>query len=176
MFRINKKNEMKNLKVVLMFMCLVTMVSVSQNLKNGVFYTNLLSGVGEKVPMEFTIDSVDIINIQETELYKNWETKTFYNPENAEYLEKWKSLTHIELFLMSTTTMASIKSQFNLKNSTSYIPINGMSSITFKDGKITVTFPMKGQNGYGNYIVSKAFYIIEWVDGKEKVLNFISSS
>jgi hypothetical protein len=35
---------------------------------------------------------------------------------------------------------------------------------------------MKGQNGYGNFSMSQAFYVLEWVDGKEKKFNFVSSN
>lgn len=159
-----------------LMMCFVSLMSFGQNLKNGVFMTTFETGVGEKVPMEFNIDSVDILEIQETQLYKNWDSTTFSNPANAGYIERWKSLKHIEIFLMSTTNMASFYAKYELKNKNSYTPINGTSSIYCKDGKITVVFPMKGQNGYGNFIMSKAFYVIEWVDGKEKTFNFISSN
>lgn len=169
---------MKNLKVMMMtlMMCLMTMLSFGQSLKNNVFYTTFETGVGEKINMEFNVDSVSIKKIQETENYKNWVTETFSNPANAGYIEKWKSLSHIEMYLMGTTSMASFYAKFELKNRNSYTPINGTSSIRCNDGKITVVFPMKGQNGYGNFIMSKAFYVLEWVDGKEKEFNFVSSN
>jgi hypothetical protein len=169
---------MQNLKVMMMtlIMCLMTMVSFGQSLKNNVFYITFETGVGEKIDMEFNVDSVSILKIQETENFKNWVTTTFSNPENAGYIEKWKYLSHIEMFLMGITNMASFYAKFELKNRSSYTPINGTSFIRCNDGKITVVFPMKGQNGYGNFIMSQAFYVLEWVDGKEKKFNFISSN
>ncbi len=161
--------------MIALMMSFVTM-SYSQSLKNSVFYTTFQSGVGEKIPMEFSIDSSDVIKIQESEVFKNWDSVTFSNPQNAGYIEKWKSLSHIEMFLMSKTSMSSFYAKFQLKNSNSYTPINGISMIYCKDGKITIVFPMKAQNGYGNYIMSKAFYTVEFVNGKEKEFYFISSN
>lgn len=173
---------MKNLKgiMIALIMCLISLIHYGQGkthyLKDDIFYTTFESGVGEKIKMEFNIDSNDIVKIQETELFKNWVNATFSNTENAEYIERWKSISHIEIFLMRTTSMASFYAQFELKNRNSYTPINGTSYIYCKDGEITVMFPMKAQNGYGNFIISKAFYTIEFVDGEEKEFNFVSSN
>ena len=132
--------------------------------------------MGEEINMKFNVDSVSIKKIQETENYKNWVTETFSNPANAGYIKKWKSLSHIEMYLNHITSNASFLAKYELKNMTSYTPINGTSDIICEDGKITVVFPMKGQNGYGNFIMSQAFYVLEWVDGKEEEDFFVSSN
>ena len=158
-----------------LMMCSMAMFSFGQSLKNDVFYTTFETGVGEKINMEFNVDLIVINKIQETENYKNWVKETFSNPANAGFIEKWKSLSHIEMYLMETTSIASFYARLELKNRNSYTPINGKSSIRCNDGKITIVFPMKAQNGYGNFIISQAFYILEWVDGKEKKFNFVSN-
>jgi hypothetical protein len=109
---------MKKVKLMMMtlMMCLITMFSFGQNLKNNVFYTTFETGVGEKINMEFNVDSVSIKKIQETENFKNWVTETFSNTANAGYIEKWKSLSHIEMYLMGITSMASFYAKFELKN------------------------------------------------------------
>lgn len=173
---------MKTIQLMMMtlMMCLITMVSFGQEktnyLKDGIFHTTFESGIGEKIKMDFVIDSVNLVKIQETEIFKNWDSTTFSNPKNAVYIETCKSLSHVEMFLMGKTTMASFYAKFQLKNTNSYTPINGNPIIFCSSGKITIVFPMKAQNGYGNFILSKAFYSLEWVDGKEKSFNFISNN
>jgi len=165
---------MKIIKVTItLMMCFISLISFGQNLKNGIFYTTFQTGVGEEVPMKFHIDSADIVKIKKTKLYKDWDSTTFSDPENAEFIKKYKKLTHFEIFLMCETDVASYYARFELKNYNSYTPINGTSNIKCESEGITIVFPMKAQNDYGNFIISKAYYTVSWVDGKQKDSIFI---
>ena len=165
---------MKNLKLMMMtLMMSLLFVSFSQNenkITNNIFNTTLKSGIGEEIKLGFKISFDDIEKIQKTQVYKNWDSTTFNNPKNKDYVEKWKHLTHIETFLMSNTTMASFWVQIKCKNSNSYSPISGEGGFIYVNDKneIVISFPMKAQNDYGNFIISKGYYRIKWNDDTSK--------
>jgi hypothetical protein len=105
--------------------------------------------------------------IQSNDCFKNWDSTTFNNPKNADYIEKHKSHPHYETFLFSNINMASIYAQMDLKNYQSYLPIEGSEGMIYIiDGKINISFPFKAQNGYGNMIFMKAYYSMKFVNGK----------
>lgn len=170
------------MKKVLLVLTLVlgTLVSNGQEtnqnyIKDNVFYTIFKSGAGEEIPVKFSFGDDFLNKITETEVYKLWETETFNNPANSGYIERNKDKTHIELYLMGSTYMASFYSKMGLKNTNSYTPINGEGFIYINDkGEVNFSFPFKGQNGYGNFIISKGYYTEFVKDGKKKNRNFIS--
>lgn len=150
-----------------------TLFSFSQDphLKQNVFYTTFESGVGVETKVTFSISKETISKIDSFPVFIDFLDKTFKNPENAEFLKRWKNLSKVELFLMEKTGTASFMAKLNLKNGTSYTPIeNSKGNIFFMpDGKkMIISFPFKAQNGRGDLIFSKCMYSISW-DGKKEV-------
>jgi hypothetical protein len=166
---------MKRLLATLLIFLIYT-CSYGQSLRNNVFYNTLNSGIGEKISMEFSIDSTSIVQIQETEQYKSWINETYLSTTTSsiEWRERFNEHSSLELYLMTRTGLASVNAKYKLKNPNSYTPINGDASVRCRDGKITIVFPMKGQNAYGNFIISKAYFTIEWVNGEVKEETFIN--
>ena len=162
---------MKNLKLILttFIFCVLTSLSYSQDyqIKDGYLITTLKSGVGEMINVKLSINAETINLIQSNDCFKNWDSTTFNNPKNADYIEKHKSHPHYETFLFSNINMASIYAQMDLKNYQSYLPIEGSEGMIYIiDGKINISFPFKAQNGYGNMIFMKAYYSMKFVNGK----------
>jgi hypothetical protein len=161
---------------------LITTVAFSQEkenyIKDGVFYTKMKSGVGEQIPVKFKFGSDFEKKILETEVYKIWEKDTYTNPENEKYVERWKKQTHLETYLMSATSMASFYAQLELKNKTSFTPISGSEGFIYVNDKseVNYSFPFKAQNGAGNMIFAKAFYVESVKDGKKESEHFISTN
>ena len=136
--------------------------------KDDVFYTKIENGIGEQIPAKFSISSETIIKIKSTKIYQNWEKDTYTNPENVGYVKKHKSMKHIEVFLMGETMMSSKYTQMKMKNQTSYSFVKGGSGHIFvgDNDKINISFPCQSQNGYGNIIISTAYYSIIWNEEK----------
>lgn len=151
-------------KIIIIFiLAFVAMISYGQKM----FITQLENGVGQKVPINFSIS--DTTEILESELFKAWEDQTYNNQGNAGYLEKHKQFSHLELFLISQTKMASFHTQLLYKNMTSYSPVeNSEGFIYMKDGNLKISMTTKGQNGYGNYILSKHYIEVYLEDNKLK--------
>jgi hypothetical protein len=170
---------MKNLNLTLatILFCLLTSLSYSQDyqIKDGYFITTLKSGVGEMINVKLSINAETINLIQSNDCFKNWDSTTFNNPKNADYIEKHKSHPHYETFLFSNINMASIYAQMDLKNYQSYLPIEGSEGMIYIiDGKINISFPFKAQNGYGNMIFMKAYYSMKFVNGKTETTHFVN--
>lgn len=169
---------MKNLIMITLTICFIK-VSYGQDTihyyKDGFFYTNIKSGIGEDVPVKFTLTINDIEKIKSTINYQFWDSTTFSNPANQEYIERWKSKTHIEMFLMSEVNTASILTQMKLKNSTSYEPISQGQGLIYVNDKnqVSISFPFKAQNDIGNMKISKVLFLLKWENGKEVESNFI---
>jgi hypothetical protein len=71
--------------------------------------------------------------------------------------------------------MASLYAQMDLKNSQSYLPIEGAEGMIYTmDGKVNISFPFKAQNGYGNMIFMKAYYSLKFVNGKTETFHFVN--
>jgi len=145
-------------------------------IKDNVFYTNLNSGVEASIPVKFKISSDFQNKILDNTIYKLWEKETYSNPKNAGYIEKWKNQSHLETYLMGITKMASECAKIDLKNGTSFSPIKDSEGFINSDeeGSIKVTFPFKAQNGYGNMIFAKAYYIESVKNGKTEIDHFVS--
>jgi len=143
--------------------------------QDGKFNTEFETGFGVKVPMTFNVSGINLEKIKSSPEFKVWEEQTFSNPKNADYIEKNKNKTHIEMFLMSELTMSSFFTKFKLKNGNSYTPINGTSSLVYvpKDGGINITFNFQAQNGYGNMIYSTSITTVKLVDGKIDYETFV---
>ena len=142
------------------------------------FYTTLKSGVGEEVQLKFKFGTNAVDSIKNSELFKIWETTTFSDPKNEGYIKMHKDMDHLNLFLMSQCSMASFYAKLGLKNTSSYTLIpNSEGFIYFNDkSKMVISFPFKGQNGYGNLIISTAYYTSFIENGKSKNTHFISSN
>ena len=170
---------MKNLKLILttFIFCVLTSLSYSQDyqIKDGYLITTLKSGVGEMINVKLSINAETINLIQSNDCFKNWDSTTFNNPKNADYIEKHKSHPHYETFLFSNINMTSLYAQMDLKNSQSYLPIEGAEGMIYIiDGKINISFPFKAQNGYGNMIFMKAYYSMKFVNGKTETTHFVN--
>ena len=169
---IKLEKQMKKIKLIAL-MCLVTIATLGQvkkhYVKNNVFYTTFETGIGQKVPMRFNINSIK--KITTSEFYKYWLNST---SKDAKFLKEWKSLSNIEKFLMDQTFLASFYARTDLTNKNSYTPLNGESTIEIDDfDQITIMFPLKAQNEYGNFIIYKAYYVFGLVDGKEKNIYYL---
>jgi hypothetical protein len=171
---------MKQFLMVLM----VTLISLSgfsqekQNyIQDGIFYTTLESGVGEQVPIKLSLSSDFLDRITTTEVFKKWKDETFSNPKNAAYIERWKNQTDVETYLMGSVGMASFYAKWELKNRDSYTPVNGKGLVYINSkNEVCISFPIKGQNGYGNMIFATAFYIEKIIDDKRDNTHFVSSN
>ena len=167
---------MKRSNLILAF-CLITSLSYSQDyqIKDDYFTTTLKSGVGEIINVKFSISAETINLIKSHEAFKDWDSTTFSNPKNAGYIEKNKNHEHYETFLYSNINMTSIYAQMDLKNSQSYLPIEGSEGMIYIiDDKINISFPFKAQNGYGNMIFMKAYYSMSFLNGKTEISHFIN--
>jgi len=153
-------------KVVLVLtLVFASFVSFSQqkedSIKNDVFYTSFKSGAGEKIPVNFAFPKDFLEKLQKSEVYLLWKERVLSNPKNVD-------TPTVELYLKICTWTASFYAKLGLKNSTSYTPIaNSEGFIYINDkGEVNFSFPYKAQNGYGNMIISKAFYTEKIKDGK----------
>ena len=158
-------------------MLLVSFVSYGQTkedyIKDGFFYTTFESGVGEKIPVKFSLGNDFLTKITQTEVYKIWESGTFTDPT-----KKWGNQTHIETYLTRSTWSSSFYTKLGLKNEDSFSPILNSKGFIYVNDKneVCFSFPFKAQNGYGNMIFSEAYYIETTKDGKKDVRHFISSN
>jgi hypothetical protein len=148
---------MKKLLVVT-GLVLSSMMSYGQKLTGNLFQVTLTSGIGEKIPMKFSINNEDLKNIKLTEAYR-------YHVKN--YLEK--GMVPMVSFLNDGTVVGNLKGKWEFENQTSYTPLkNGNGTIYLSDdNEVVFVIPCKAQNGYGNYVVSKVYYKTKVVNGKE---------
>jgi len=158
---------MKNL-FLLLIAVIATNVFAQNKIENGYFKTEFSTGIGEKVPMSFILDSITIDKITHTPSYIYWDSVTFANPNNAGYIEKNKDKTHMEMFLMSNTGMGSIEVKYTLKTPNSYTPLQSTNNKIYvtEDQSIVIRYDIKAQNSYGNMIFSTAAYYVSFVNGK----------
>jgi hypothetical protein len=167
---------MKTIKFLMMaLMMCFTMVSFGQTDKivNEKFQTVLESGVGEKILFTFTISTANVEKIKNSKCFKMWDSTMFKTPANILFAENYKDSNRVELYLTMKTHFASISTKHKLKNSASYTPIStgeGMIYVDENGNDITIYFPFKAQNGYGNFIFSKSFYTIKWDGIKKEVI------
>ncbi len=162
--------------LVALFMSVLFNPVFSQNygLKDGYFTTTIKSGVGQEVVVKFAISNESIELIKNNASYKNWDSITFTNPKNADFVALHKNRTHLETYLYSTIGMASIWAKLDLKNMQSFTPIlNSEGFIYCKDDKINFSFPFQAQNGYGNMIFMKAYYSVKFENGKNVESHFV---
>jgi hypothetical protein len=168
--------------LLLPFFNLIALFSFSQEkenyIKDNYFYTNIKSGIEENIPVKFKL-GLDFQNkILENTIYKLWENETFSNPNNAGYIEKWKNQTHLETYLMGIADMAAFYAKLELKNGGSFTPLKDAEGFIYSndEGSINLTFPFKAQNGYGNMIFSKGYYIESLKDGKKETKHLIGTN
>jgi hypothetical protein len=155
----------------------ITTLSYSQDyqIKDGYFITTIKSGVGENINVKLSISAETIELIQSNDCFKAWDSITFNNPKNADYIEKHKNHAHFETFIFSNLNILSFYAKMELKNYESYLPIEGSEGMIYvSDGKINISFPFKAQNGYGNMIFMKAYYTMKFVNGKTETSHFIN--
>ena len=168
-----------NLSLILVALCLCVFNSVifSQvyGIKDNVFSIPLESGIGVEYNVNFLISNETIEAINSNEAFKHWDSVTFSNPKNANFIEVNKNHTHFETFLFSTLNMASFNATYDLKNPSSYTIIENSQGIIYvKENKINFSFPFKAQNGYGTMIFMKAYYTLEYVNGENKSTHFVN--
>ena len=173
-----KAKKMKKLNLILvgLMMCIFVQPVFSQDygLKDGYFTTTIKSGVGQDVVVKFTISNENIELIKNHPSFKNWDSITFNNPKNSDFVQLHKSHSHLETYLYSTIGMASIWARLDLKNSQSFTPIlNSEGFIYCKEDKINFSFPFQAQNGYGNMIFMKAYYSVKFENGKSVDTHFV---
>jgi len=156
-----------------LFLFITTVISVnshSQNkLENGYFKTELANGLGQKIQVDFAIDSLMVDKISKHPAYLYWDSTTFSNPNNAGYIEKNKDKTHMEMFLMGSIMMGSVNLNYSVKNTSSYTPLqskNNRVSILEYNNSIIISYDFQAQNFYGNMIFSTGVYSILFKDGK----------
>jgi len=175
----NKKSKkMKKLNLILvgLMMCVFVQTLFSQDygLKDGYFTTTIKSGVGQDVILKFVISDENIELVKNHESFKNWDSLTFNNPKNADYIEFHKNRSHLETYLFSKISMASFWIKYDLKNKQSFTPIQNSEGFIYCDeNKINISFPFQAQNGYGNMIVMKGYFSIQFENGKDVETHFV---
>lgn len=107
-----------------------------------------------------------------TDAFKTWEYSTFVRDSivNRGYIEKNKSKSHIETFLMGEVLSGYFYAELSCKNRVSFTPLNlneGEGDIWYnkETNEIKIAIPFKAQNGYGNYIMSTGYLTI-FIDSK----------
>jgi hypothetical protein len=159
-----------------LLMCVFIRPIFSQDygLKDGYFTTKIKSGVGQEIVVKFAISNENLELIKNHQSFKTWDSITFNNPKNADFIAQHKSHPHVETYLYSTIGMASIWAKLDLKNMQSFTPIlNSEGLIYCKEDKINISFPFQAQNGYGNMIFMKAYYSVKFENGKNVETHFI---
>jgi hypothetical protein len=158
---------MKNLFVVLL---IVTSANVfaQDKIENGIFKTDMRNGLGEKIPMNFVLDSLTIEKINKHPSYLDWDNTVFSNPKNAEYIEKNKNKTHLEMFLMGKTAIGSHQVEYSLKIPNSYTPLQSENNRIYvsEGGEIVIRYAIKAQNSYGNFLYQTAVCYVKWNKGE----------
>lgn len=165
-----------NLIFVGLIMCIFVQPVFSQDygFKDGYFFTSIPNGVGQEISVKFTLSNENIELIKNHPSYKNWDSITFTNPKNADFIERHKNHTHLETYLFSTIGMASIWAKLDLKNMKSFTPIENSKGLIYcKENKINISFPFQAQNGYGNMIFMEAYYSVKFENGKNVESHFI---
>ena len=149
--------------------------SQEYSLKDGYFNTILESGVGTKVNVKFAISKETIDTLMKHPAYLYWDSTTYSKPADDPFIVKHKGRPHFEAYLSSMTVMASIWAQVDIKVKDSYSPIEGSEGRIRIDemGQISVVHPFQAQNGYGNMVYCKGFYLTSWVNGKTQTTHFV---
>ena len=147
-------------KVLLVSGLLVSMSGFAQY-ANGIFTTKIRNGVGVEVAMSFKVDSTKVVN-------SNTYTAFFKETNTPNYIEKHPGLDSLELFLEREVSFQSLMTRFELKNGTSFDPINVPDNMIYisPENNVNVSFAFKAQNGYGNLILGKAIATSTIKDGK----------
>jgi hypothetical protein len=162
--------------IIALFMCLTSLVySQDYSLKDGYFYTVYESGIKAKVNVKFAISQETVDTLMKHPLFLKWESDIYNNPNDSVFIRKHKNHTHFETFLYTRTGGASVWARLDIKSMDSYTPIESSEgSIRIDEmGFIAVVHHFQAQNGYGNMVYCKAFYLSGWVDGKEQTTHFV---
>jgi hypothetical protein len=158
---------MKNLFMALL---IVTSANVfaQHKIENGIFKTDMRNGLGEKTPINFVIDSLTIEKISKHPVYLDWDSTTFSNSINEEFIKKNKDKTHLEMFLMGKVAMGSHEVKYSLKIYNSYTPLQSEYNRIYvsEEGDILFRYAIKAQNSYGNFLHQTAVYHVKQVKGK----------
>jgi hypothetical protein len=167
------------MKKILLLAVLALRINVSAQdvIDNGYYKTNLKSGLGNDVAMSFSIDSITMEKIMQHPSYLNWDSTTFNNPENAEYIEKNKDKTHLEMFLMGKVLLGSIYVEMGLKYPKSYSPIASSTNriyISSTNNDIVISYAMQAQNAYGNMLYNTAMIYVRWLNGKTETKAYVN--
>ena len=168
---------MKNLMLGALLLLSITSTVYSQDysLKDEYFYTVFESGVNVKVNVKFIIKQETIDTLMKHPVFLAWEAKTYNNPVDSTFIKRHKAHTHFETFLYTRTGGASLWAKLDIKTMQSYTPIETLEGRIRIDemGFISVVHDFQAQNGYGNMIYCKGFYLSKWVDGKEQTTHFV---
>jgi hypothetical protein len=171
-----KRKKMKQI-LILLVVALSFCTNAQEVIENGYYKTNLETGLGNDVAMSFSIDSITMEKIMQHPSYLNWDSTTFNNPENAEYIEKNKDKTHLEMFLMGKVLLGAIYVEMGLKYPKSYSPIASSTNriyISSTNNDIVISYAMQAQNAYGNMLYNTAMIYVRWVDGKTETKAYVN--
>jgi hypothetical protein len=163
------------LGALLLLSMVSTVYSQDYSLKDGYFNTVIQSGIGVKVNVKFAISQQTIDTLLKHPCFLYWDSVTYNDPANKEFVLKHKAHTHLETYLSSNVAMASIWAQSDIKVRDSYAPIETAEGRIRLDemGYISIVHPFQAQNGYGNMVFCKAFYLSKWVNGKTQTTHFV---
>ena len=175
MFNLKNVSKMKNLKVMMMtlMMCLMTVVSFGQitySYKNEILVTKQETGTRVEKDMVFSLSSKNYDNIKNSELFIKWKEITLSDPENERYINKHKDWDKVIWYINSQIRMSLFYVKIKLKNGSSLDFIDGSKGMIYlnENGEINISYNLKAQNGYGNFITSQCIYLIYLKDGEEK--------
>lgn len=146
--------------IVTLLISLFSILSYSQQPKDridkNVLHTSIKNGVGKYIPLHFPLLENFITELKSCADYKSMVSDTVWMKNN---IGDYKGDT-VLLVLSNKVMFAGTMLKFELKNSTSFSAPEDAEGIIYvnDEGKIVVSFPITGQNGYGNTVIKKGLY------------------
>ena len=161
-------------KLLVFSMLLVSFVSYGQikqpKYDGDYLYITLENGVGVDRSLKFSLDKKEYEKIKSSDLYNQWKKTTWSNPEDKGYVTEHKGWDEVIMYVESQITMSKFYVGFEIKNKNSLDFIDGSKGMVYltDDKKISISYPLKASNGYGNSIIGKTIFLVELKDGDEK--------
>lgn len=151
-------------------MTVVSFGQITYSYKNEILVTKQETGTRVEKDMVFSLSSKNYDNIKNSELFIKWKEITLSDPENERYINKHKDWDKVIWYINSQIRMSLFYVKIKLKNGSSLDFIDGSKGMIYlnENGEINISYNLKAQNGYGNFITSQCIYLIYLKDGEEK--------
>ena len=171
---------MKTTKIfTTLIVLMISFLSFSQkptyNYENEVLKVSHDNGARVKKEISFTLKKNSYDAINNSELFKNWKSKTFSDTNNRVYIQNHKDWDTVIMYVNSSIRMCLFSTKMKLKNSSSFDFIEGSVGIIYVNDKneIVISSNFLAQNGYGNPVTSKVIYSIFMKEGKEETTCYV---